>query len=68
MEYYSITTDMWSLGKMESYLAVTVHYVNKEWVLRSHCLQTVFVPKDHTADNLVPVLQGVLESWGLPEN
>jgi len=29
-EYYSITTDMWSSGKMEPYLAVTVHYVNEE--------------------------------------
>ena len=42
--------------------------MNKEWVLQSHCLQTVFVPEDHTAENLAPVLQGVLESWGLPEN
>lgn len=67
-EYYSITTDMWSSGKMEPYLAMTIHYVNKEWILQSHCLQTVFVPEDHTADNLVPVFQGVLESWGLPEN
>ena len=67
-EYFSITTGMWSSGKMEPYLAVTVHYVNEEWQLQSHCLQTVFVPEDHTAENLALVLQGVLESWGLPEN
>ena len=65
VEYYSITTGMWSSGKMEPYLAVTVHYVNKEWILQ---LQILFVHEDHTAENLVPVLQGVLESWGLPEN
>ena len=68
VEYYSITTDMWSSSKMEPYLAVTIHFVDKEWVLQSHYLQTVFVPEDHTAENLVPVFQGVLESWGLPEN
>ena len=67
-QYYSITTDMWSSGKMEPYLALTVHFVDKEWVLQSHCLQTIFVSQDHTAENLMPVLQGVLESWGLPEN
>ena len=67
-EYYSITTDMWSSGKMEPYLAMTVHFVDNEWVLQSYCLQTLFVPENHTAENLVPVLQGVLESWGLPEN
>ena len=53
---------------MEPYLAVTVHFVDKEWVLQSSCLQTLFVPENHTVENLVPVLQGVLESWGLPEN
>ena len=68
VQYYSITTDMWSSGKMEPYLALTVHFVDKEWVLQSHCLQTIFIPQDHTAENLMPVLQGVLESWGLPEN
>lgn len=55
-------------GKMEPYHAVTVHFVDKEWVLQSHCLQTMFVPEDHIAENLIPVFQGVLESWGLPEN
>ena len=30
-EYYSVTTDMWSFtGKLKPYLAVTVHYINKE--------------------------------------
>ena len=68
LEYYSITTDIWSSGKMEPYLAVTVHYIDKDWVLQSHCLQTLFIPQDHTAENLAPVLQGILECWSLPEN
>ena len=38
-EYYSVTTDLWSsTGKLEPYLAVTVHYINKEWELKSYCL------------------------------
>ena len=68
VEYFSITTDMWSSNTMEPYLAVTIHFIDKEWELQSYCQQTTFVPEDHTADNLVVVLQGVLESWGLPEN
>jgi len=36
-EYYSVTTDLWSSsGKLEPYLAVTVHYINKAWELKSH--------------------------------
>jgi len=63
-EYFSITTDMWSSNTMEPYLAVTIHFIDKEWELQSYCLQITFVPEDHTADNLMVVLQGVLESWG----
>ena len=44
-EYYSVTTDLWSsTGKQEPYLAVTVHYINKEWELKSYCLNTIFLP------------------------
>jgi len=32
VEYYALTTDLWSFtGKMEPYLAVTIHYINKDW-------------------------------------
>ena len=68
VEYFSITTDMWSSNTMQPYLGVTAHFIDKNWQLQSYCLQTTFVPENHTADNLVMVLQSVLESWGLPEN
>lgn len=76
MQYYSIITDMWSAtGAMIPYMAVTVHYIVVEWILQSHCLQTVFVPKDHTAERttqlrmlIAAALQEVLESRALPEN
>jgi len=60
-DYFSITAGMWSSNTMEPYLAVTIHFIDKEWELQF--LQTTFVPEDHTADNLVVILQGVLESW-----
>ena len=42
-EYYSVTTDLWSsTGKLEPYLAVTLHYINQEWGLKSCCLSTLF--------------------------
>lgn len=28
LEYYSITADMWSSGKMKPYLDVTIHFIN----------------------------------------
>ena len=68
-EYYSVTTNLWSCtGKLEPYLAVTMHYINKEWELKSYCLNTLFLPQDDTAVNISEALQSILESWSLPEN
>ena len=65
-------TDLWSFaGKLEPYFAVTVHYINKEWELKSYCLNTLFLPQDHTGVNISETLQSILESWSLytvPEN
>jgi len=58
-----------STGKMEPYLTVTIHYINKEWELQSYCLHTLFLPQDHTGVNISQALQSILlESWTLPEN
>ena len=40
----------------------------EDWALQLHCLQTIFVSEEHMAEKLVPVLQGVQESWRLPED
>ena len=67
-EYYSVTTDLWSsIGKLEPYLAVTVHYINKEWELKSYCLNTLFCHRT-TPVNISEALQSILESRSLPEN
>ena len=59
------TSYLWPGGV---YPAVTIHYIDRGWSLKSHCLQTLFVPEDHTAENLAPLLRTTLESWCLPEN
>ena len=63
--YFSSTTDMWSSSTMEPYLSYTVHFITNDWTLQSRCLQTLFVPKDHNADNLSEVLTETLAQWKL---
>ena len=36
-------------------------------MLRSHCLQTSYIPDDHTGEVLAAGLQEALDSWGLSE-
>ena len=51
VDYFSATSDMWSVG-MKPYLSYTVLFVDSDWTLQSRCLQTAFMPEDHTADHL----------------
>ena len=50
---------------MTPYMSFTAHYLTKEWALKSRCLETVFVPQNHTADNLANALRDVLADWSL---
>ena len=49
---------------MEPYLSYSIHFIDG-WVLKSRCLQTLFVPKDHNAVNLSEVLIETLAQWKL---
>ena len=64
-EYFSATTDMWSSVGMKPYLSYTVHFVDSDWKLQSRCLQTEFMPEDHTADNLSVAMTDILAAWEL---
>ena len=65
VEFFAATTDMWSSSTTQPYISYTVHYVDKEWCLQSRCLQTLFMPQDHTADNIAESMAETLDAWGL---
>ena len=56
VDFFSATTDMWSSIKMHPYMSLTVHFVNKDWILKYRCLETSFLPVNHTADNVAKAL------------
>ena len=64
-KYFAATTDMWSSSTMEPYLSYSIHFIDKDWVLQTKCLQTLFVPRDHTAENLSDVMSETLTQWKL---
>ena len=66
VKYFSATTDLWSsIAGMCPYISYTVHFVDQEWNLQSRCLQTQFIPQDHTGANLAEAMEAVLSSWDL---
>ena len=64
-KFYAATTDLWSSVTSAPYMSYTVHFIDQEWNLQSWCLQTLFVPQDHNANNLADVMEETVESWGL---
>ena len=61
VEYFTATSDLWSSSTLEPpYMSYTVHYVTADWTLQTRCLQTLYLPEDHTGVNLAEALAGTL--------
>ena len=67
VKYFSATTDLWSSEGMKPYLSCTIHFISN-WNLQSRCLQTSFMPEDHTGKNLAEAIKCSLELWELDES
>ncbi|CAM4672977.1 unnamed protein product [Leuciscus chuanchicus] len=61
----AITTDCWTALNTESYITITSHYIDEDWVLKSFVLLTEALPVRHTADNLAEKLRESVEKWAL---
>ena len=49
----------------ESYLTVTVHYLNKQWQMKSCISGTMPLSESHTAANLVVWIQEMVDDCGI---
>ena len=63
--FHAGTTDLWSSITSELYLSYTIYYIDKNWNMCCKCLQTHYMPEDHTAINLQEALTSSLEQWNL---
>ena len=66
--FFSATTDLWSSCTSDPYLCLTVHYIDMEWNLQSHCLQANYMPQDHTGEQLQDALSTSFDEWSLDPN
>ena len=46
-------------------MSYTVHFITSDWELTTRCLETLFLPEDHTGMNIAEAMLTTLESWGL---
>ncbi|CAI0420802.1 unnamed protein product [Linum tenue] len=46
-------------------MAVTAHYIDNSWILRSHMLRFIYVPTPHSSDRLASVLVNCMLDWNI---
>ncbi len=67
MQNFAATADLWSSRTMDPYLSLTVHFITRDFNVKSCCLQTAFFPAYHTGEELAQGLKESLSSWSLEE-
>lgn len=67
IESCSLTTDFWTSRANESFITVTCHFINKEWVLKSHILSTYQVTGSHNAVKIASELEHVADKWKITD-
>lgn len=66
--YYSATTDLWSSVTSVPFISLTVNFTDNEWNMKNYMLETLYMPQDHTGDNIAQVIEQCLEEWNLDKN
>ena len=66
VEFCTITHDGWTSLANQSYETATVHYVSKDWELKSKVLTTEKVEESHTSEAIRGAMEVVKTKWQLP--
>ena len=56
MDYFAMTTDIWSSRVMESYMAETIHYLTEDFEMQAFTIEVTPFPSPHEAER-------ILEFW-----
>lgn len=60
-----ITTDCWTSRSVESYIAVTCHFINDDFELKSILLDCAQINVSHTSRNLAEEIKNITEKYNL---
>ena len=65
---FSFTTDIWSSRANDSYISLTCHFVDANFVRNNLMLNVSLFNTDHTADNIAAKIQEMIQLWGLSDD
>lgn len=62
-----LTTDCWTSENTESYVAVTAHYLNKNFEFQHFLLDYAVMRRQHTSLNLASEISRIVTEWNLQD-
>ncbi|KAF4031496.1 hypothetical protein GN244_ATG16664 [Phytophthora infestans] len=65
VDFYSLTTDMWTSRTTDSYIALTIHFMTDFFELRSYTLEVASFCGKHTGARIRKKLRDLMYTWGL---
>lgn len=65
-DYLSLTTDCWTSGTNDSYMAITCSYI-LDWKIKSPVLETKFLEERHYADYLADQMNESIRDWEIED-
>ena len=66
VNHCTATSDLWSSdGTLIPYISYTVHFLSEDRQLHNQCLQTKFLPQDHTGEAIADSMEETLSMWDL---
>ena len=65
IEDFSFTADFWTSCQNRSYGTITMHYIDSDYVLCSHLLETKEITQAHTGMNIAEEIKGIMGEWSL---
>ncbi|XP_054745524.1 E3 SUMO-protein ligase ZBED1-like [Anastrepha obliqua] len=65
VDHLAITTDLWTSRASKSFITVTCHFIDEDYILRSAVLSTNLLLNEtnHSAQNIGETVRLVLDSW-----
>lgn len=67
VSYIALATDAWTSRNCDSYLTVSAHFLNKDWIPKKITLGTYGCSEKHTADKLTGELTEVMNDWNISD-
>ncbi len=65
IEYCAVTLDGWTSISNNSYVGITVHFIDDDFQFKSGLLSLKYVPHSHSGINLASEKKSVINQWDL---